>query len=545
MNCHPFALDGLIVAKHLANLDALIIREDFEVKNDQQPPSQLSTTMKVTDLEPESLQFQVMRKPDFQRETANWTPDKVAELVQSFLDGDLIPAVILWRAPDSGNIFVIDGAHRLSALIAWVHDDYGDKELSRQFYDNVIPPEQLEAAAATRKLIANKVGSYSEIKFAGQFPERSQSHHVRRARNLSAFAIQLQWVVGDAKKAEQSFLRINQKATPIDQTELEMIISRSKPNAMASRAMLRAGVGHKYWSAFAGEVQLEIERLAREIYDVLFIPVIETPIKTLDLPVAGRGYSAESVKLIFDFVNLANGYVTDKKLLELKPDVDGGQTVAFLKQVRSLAFRISGDHASSLGLHPAVYFYGATGRYQPAAFLAAVRFIQKLEISKGFQKFTAGRDRFEEFILSYRYLTNQIVRKYGSSMKSVEPLVTLYQVIIDGISDKKAEDEIVAAILEQPGLHALKVMDEEDLKYGKEFSRETKSKAFLRDAIQKALRCKICNARIHKKSISFDHIKRKEDGGTGDPDNAQMTHPYCNTGFKESQHAKEAAELRT
>ena len=38
--------------------------------------------------------------------------------------------MILRRSPKSGNIFVIDGAHRLSAFIAWVHDDYGDKKIS-------------------------------------------------------------------------------------------------------------------------------------------------------------------------------------------------------------------------------------------------------------------------------------------------------------------------------------------------------------------------------------------------------------------------------
>jgi len=44
----------------------------------------------------------------------------------------LIPAIILWN---SGRyIFTIDGAHRLSALIAWVLDDYGDGIISQTFF---------------------------------------------------------------------------------------------------------------------------------------------------------------------------------------------------------------------------------------------------------------------------------------------------------------------------------------------------------------------------------------------------------------------------
>ena len=42
------------------------------------------------------------------------------------------------------------------------------------------------------------------------------------------------------------------------------------------------------------------------------------------------------------------------------------------------------------------------------------------------------------------------------------------------------------------------------------------------------------------KTISMDHAQRKQDGGTGSPDNAQLTHPYCNSGYKEQQVAKMA-----
>jgi Protein of unknown function DUF262/HNH endonuclease len=518
---------------HRVNLDALIIREDFEVENDLPPPSQMATTLKISDLAPSNLTFTVLRKPDFQRETANWEPEKITEFVQSFLDGDLIPSIIFWRSPTSGNLFVIDGAHRLSALIAWVHDDYGDNEISRKFYDNIIPQEQIQAADKTRKLIGQAVGSYRAIVAAGQHPENSNPHHVRRARNSSAFAVQLQWVSGDAKKAEASFFKINQKATPIDSTELVMIKSRSKPNAVAARALLRAGVGHKYWSAFPKTTQAEIERIAREVYDILFTPVLEDPIKTLDLPVAGRGYSAESVKLVFEFVNFANG-MTPKKLDDLKTDEDGTATLAFLKRVRTLSSRVSGTHPSSLGLHPAVYFYGATGRYQPSAFLATVRFIQELEQEKSFQKFTAGRRRFEEFLLAYRYFTNQIVSKYGSGIRSLEPLVAFYRSVLDSISNGLDDAAILAQFQNDHRLKFLKEMTDEDREYKKNFSRDTKSMAFLREALQTALRCKICDARIHKKAISVDHIVRKADGGRGNPENAQLTHPYCNTGYKEA-----------
>ena len=47
---------------------------------------------------------------------------------------------------------------------------------------------------------------------------------------MGALAIQLQWVEGNADKAEDSFLKINQCATKISDAELELIENRDKVN---------------------------------------------------------------------------------------------------------------------------------------------------------------------------------------------------------------------------------------------------------------------------------------------------------------------------
>jgi hypothetical protein len=70
------------------NLDALIEREDFEVTSDPQPSLNIQT-LQVRDLEQNSFFYAGLRKPDFQRETAEWTPNRICELVTSFIDGDL------------------------------------------------------------------------------------------------------------------------------------------------------------------------------------------------------------------------------------------------------------------------------------------------------------------------------------------------------------------------------------------------------------------------------------------------------------------------
>src|SRR5262245_42409785 len=138
---HPTASEDCEVSTNVVNLDALIRRADLA--NPGEAGEDVSS-ISVTGLGPKGFLYPALRKPDFQRETASWTPEQVADLISTFMRRDLIPAVILWRAGQ--NVFVIDGAHRLSALIAWVHDDYGDGEVSRKFFQNVIPAEQQRAA---------------------------------------------------------------------------------------------------------------------------------------------------------------------------------------------------------------------------------------------------------------------------------------------------------------------------------------------------------------------------------------------------------------
>lgn len=329
---------------HQVNLDALIPREDFDVVDtavSSVPPS----TIQIRNLERGDFFYSVVRKPDFQRETSDWSPDKICGFIQSFIDGDLIPALILWKA--GSQIFVIDGAHRLSALVAWVHDDYGDQGTSRDFFDGIIPDEQIAAADYTRGLIKRKIGSYDDHQFAIQNPEKAKPEIVAQAKRLASQSVQLQWVQGDATKAEASFFKINQEASPIDKTELRLLKARTLPNALAARAIVRSGTGHKYWSRFTEERRTEIELQAKAINDLLFAPALKTPIKTLDLPVAGRGYSSQTLPLVFEFVNLVNGVKSDSKITA---DATGDETLRFLKNCKTIVNRLSGTHPSSLGL---------------------------------------------------------------------------------------------------------------------------------------------------------------------------------------------------
>lgn len=524
----------------MVNLDALIRREDFTVSVDPNKTSALGqdTKMKVIELEPTSLMFKWLRKPDFQRTTAHWPPAKVAGFIESFASGDLIPALILWQSERSG-IFVIDGAHRLSALIAWVHDDYGDGSLSLQFFEK-IAPEQKSAADETRKLVSSKIGAYNEIKHGSNLtPERA-----RLASNLASLGVTLQWVQGDASRAERSFHTINTEQTPIGELEVRLIRDRKCANAIATRALVGAGTGRYSPPSFSSSVNSTIKALAKDVYDDLFVPPLETPIKTLDLPVAGRGYSAETMKLILDFVEFVNpvpadssqkrrGVKTDILAPTRKEDADGSQTEGFLENVRKASSRIAGLKPQSLGLHPAVYFYSATGNYQPTAFLAAIRLVQELESAGELNIFTQHRHDFEELLVKHKYLINQIVRKFGAGQRSLTGVSRLYRHIFDGVRNQREEAEIIPTLVEEETMAFLKPIIDFDKGTKQDFSTERKSAVFLSEALKTAVRCGICKARLHRNSINLDHVIDKKHGGKGSEENAALCHPYCNGTYKE------------
>lgn len=479
--------------------------------------------------------YKWLRKPDFQRRTSHWSPEKVVGFIESFVTGDLIPSLILWQSTVSGSIFVIDGAHRLSALIAWVLDDFGDGNVSLPFFEGHIPPEQKNAADETRRLVANRVGTYAEIKHSQNLsPEKAKF-----ASQVAAGGVTLQWVKGDATRAERSFHTINTEATPLGDLELRLIRDRHCPNAIATRALVAAGTGQYCRSSFSDESKSQIKNLAKEIYDDLFVPPLKTPIKTLDLPVAGRSYSSDSVKMILDLVEFLNKSEpqTGAKTRKKKPDIlaptmeqdqDGAETVRFLNNVRHASSRIAGTRPASLGLHPAVYFYSATGNYQPSAFLATISFVLGLESRNKLGIFTANRQSFEELLLECKPFMNFIVARYGSGHRSLAALINLFQYLFDGAVNGQPREALLPTLLADEKLKFLETkLDSKGI--AKDFKTDRKSAVYLREALDKALRCKICGARIHSQAITVDHKVKRETGGSASVDNAQLAHPFCNS----------------
>lgn len=533
------ARDGELQMAGLVNLDALIPRGDFAAKDDVKGGGSPRQTISLTDLKKDGFFQNSLRKPDFQRETANWTPTKVYDLIRSFLDRDLIPAVILWERGDE--IFVIDGAHRLSALIAWVRDDYGDQADSNRLFGAGITDEQRRIAKRTRDMIRSKIGTYAEFSgLVGQ--EVSDPEKARRLAAIGRESILIQWVTATTPKAaEDSFFKINQAAQPIDPVERTILKSRTAPNAIAARCIARGAQGHKYWGAFDHTRRERIEALGDCLYDDLYKPPHRNPTTSADVPIAGQGYNA--LPFVYDLVSLCNGLpmassATAKLIPDaLAPDPDGSQTVAMLEKVRKRIDLISTNDSGSLGLHPLIYFYARSGNFLPGAFLASLEFSQRLEREGRKKHFTAVRRRFEDYLFQNKIFISLAITRLGSGARSLDRVANLLWEIFLALHDGVAEDGILKTLVAKDDYVFLKVVDipppTADLPPSKRgASSASRSSAFIREAMANPVRCRICDAAVHSNSMTFDHDKRREDGGDNQSGNLNPAHPFCNSGFK-------------
>lgn len=535
---YRIGLWGNAMSANNVNMDALIERLDLDTGSQSATKPGKFDAIHAMDLTRGCPFFSVLRKPDFQRETAIWSPERVRDLIVAFAAEDLVPAVILWRSP-TNHFFVIDGAHRLSSLIAWVNNDFGTGVISQEFFESEVDPARKLAAKKTKEMVENAVGNYHAIAESFKLSTSTQAEKDIAAKLLNC-VLPVQWLDGDATKAEKSFFKINQQGVPLDNTELTLLYSRQCPNSIAARALNQRGTGHLQSAKFTPENKKDIEAIAVNLHNCLFTPPLMTStVKSPDhLPLAGRSAAATSLSLLLDTVNLTNGIAgtapTSKENAEelIPPDIDGTTTVEFLKKTKKIIYRISSyethDDMSSLDLHPLVYFYSNGGKHLPSSFLAVVELMNEYEKNNSFHKFTLIRESFEDFLVKHKDFVQQVSRHARGQIKAVHKIKEFFVFITKQIEAGNTDDGIVTNLQASTEFSFLKVTTN-DPKTKEDFTSGVKSKVVITHELDVAKRCQICNARVPNLGISFDHKQDKKMNGIGDAANAQFTHHYCNS----------------
>jgi hypothetical protein len=508
-------------SKYQVNLDALIPRADLFERADSIVAD--TSAIRVSDLEP-GVVYDMLRKPDFQRETSSWSPKQVARLIETFSMADIIPSVILWQ--NGNKIFIVDGAHRLSALVAWIRDDYGNGKLSSDFFGGKIPDQQKLLDEETRTLVNNTVGPWKDYKKGGSM--------------LNMKDVQIQWLKSPkAEQAAAAFIRINEGGTVIDPLEARILRAKRSALSIATRIISRGGTGHEYWNHFTDTAARErAPKLGAEIYKLMFSPTLEMPIKTMDVPMAGFGYGVGVLRLAFDLVGLANDLdVPDSsrskgKDNDLADDLTGTDTVAYLLKVKRALQLVLSNEKLSLGLHPALYFYSGGGAFQPAALHNAVAWLMTLEKRSKIKKFLRVRRYFENLMLTHPVITKPATHKLGSGDRTRSKMLALFERAMDLLAeDRDLELAWKKLSKEFPYLAVDEAEQKAESKKGtrgKPFSSGAKSAATFAE-LSSVSRCAICGGLLHKNGKVVDHKEPKSSGGSSASVNARWVHPVCNS----------------
>ena len=508
-------------SKYQVNLDALIPRADlFETAA---PVIKKTQSIRLSDLGPGPI-YDMLRKPDFQRETSNWNPKQVTKLIETFVKDDIIPAVILWQ--NGNQIFVVDGAHRLSALAAWVRDDYGGGSESLAFFKGKIPDPQQTMHEEARELVNSQIKPWTD---------HQTNHAILQMREIV-----VQWLDStNAEQAADAFIRINQGGTVIDPLEVRILRAKRSALSVATRVISHGGTGHEYWRHFTdANAQDRTPKLGQEIYKLLFSPTLELPIKTTDIPLAGFGYGSGVVRLAFDLIGLSNNLAvpdsTKGKGTDVAPsdDTTGTTTINFLLKTRRAVKLILSNDKLSLGLHPALYFYTAGGAFQAAALHNSVACFLDLEKRGKIKDFLAIRGAFESLAIKHPVILKPAAHKLGSGARTRSKMLALFNRAVMLLSQNKNTDKVWQKLKKEfPHL----ADDEKEQKEepnkgtaGAKFSRGAKSAISLIN-LSGVEKCALCGGLLHKNGKVADHKVTRSAGGHSGSANARWVHPACNS----------------
>jgi hypothetical protein len=146
-----------------------------------------------------------------------------------------------------------------------------------------------------------------------------------------------------------------------------------------------------------------------------------------------------------------------------------------------------------------------------------------------FQRFTYVRKEIEDWLIDNKSLIGVLIQNLNKGQRIPKVRDLLNFLVTQFEKHTKVSPEAVLSHLGAKG----RVFDITVQQAGAHFSDDTKSTVFIERAIASALRCPICDGLLDPtKSVHYDHKVPLRDGGRGDVANAQLVHPYCNSGIK-------------
>ncbi|WLQ13309.1 DUF262 domain-containing protein [Hahella aquimaris] len=543
-------------------LDHLIPRDNFRYV-DKNRQGLMEDTYKQSDIRLSDIAvdwFTRLRKPDFQRETNSWSPEGCVALLKSILNGDVVPGIIVWKSNESTLIYVIDGAHRLSVLRAWMLDDWGDKNIA--YYNELHKAEIVSAAEQVRQIVNSEVGSYEDFKSFHQQLRHLVNESKAPRKEMSSWAFQranfyssitdgltlvTQWVKGTYQEAERSFLQINRSGERLGSFEQMLIEHRNGPYGRVVSSIVSSGRSGHFWPE--GEIEEELNiyvdefpKYAESIHNILFRPPYNGEILDFNQPLVISKPSdryedgLELVALISENLLLS----TDELKLELLSKHCTSGTRTIITQANEI-FRVVLDRLSqligentnpkSLGIVPLIYTYNHQGVYSRNLLYAFVYWLfsgTDQEIRDRKILYSSVRERFERILTTFKSQITSVASRKGGTFKSTKDIsqtLNTTLTILVGNRDKSypAVSELIKKEFDF-------TPPKSDAHPGRTIRKSQKNKVNINSLVESSVRCAICGGLIDlRQGKQYDHhFEKYSKVKITESANMKPTHPFCN-----------------
>lgn len=558
---------------HIRRDNLLYRRASSAMSGDEQ--IQYETHIQIRDLFGPRPKARRLRKPDFQRATSAWTAKDCADLLEDVLKEQVVPSVIMWLSPDNLQ-YVLDGGHRISVLLAWIKDDWGDRLSSEDYQDPVLEENSKLAAKQVREeLKKREIGkfqdyfdaeeTYTNIESAKRIPESEMGvaslHYAKLVRRWDAVKIgfPIQWVKGDYQKAEESFLKINKSGRRLSDWETKLVENRTSSFARTVMSIAEISNANHCWTENAPEIGndavlkqkiSDILTGVRTLHELLFEPPHRKPIKDEIQPLMATSLTKPETKPFYlaELLTITEGKKGQRPEWEFLIRRDKNARVSIIIENGLLLIRhalevisnIYGNSPRSLGLMPLVYFYNQQGTYVRSLLYGMLYWLNHGSETRDIQNrkllFTVHRSAFEKVLIDNKStIIQRIARRIGSGPEVTYPTARYLNALLELLiqfNDAVELNEFQEAhrtLIETLGKKTDEENEVEKISASRTFRGLMKDEIQVSDFLKMFLKCEICEGRYHPALFNqIDHIQEHGKGGKTSVSNARNTHNFCN-----------------
>lgn len=519
----------------------------------------------------EDAKDDLLRKPDFQRATSAWTPKECVSLLVSVLREQVIPSIIMWRSPENF-WYVLDGGHRLSVVLAWLRDDWGDKLTADEYMDRELEANYKKAAQEVRRLLAEaKIKRFEEYRNAYRQHLRMHGEDVDHQFGVDSetsklidffraikgpIGLQLQWVRGDYDTAKESFLNINKSGRKLTDWEKKLVEYRDSSFARTVISVTNVSGAAYCWPSkqtrgSSPTVRQDVARIlddSARLHQLLFEPPYDSSFRRPQQPLLVESRTDPDTKPAYlaELLTVVKGHTGRDAQTErlLKQDFSASEEdlvkhgLFLIQECIKMCDHLIGPSSQplSLSLVPSLYFYSDNGKHMRSLLYGFVFWLfyggNEQDVFARKLLFSAHRAAFERILFERkRTYVDAFSRKIGSgsevTMKMAKFYNNLLSLLLKYRDNTEAEDfnkDYEASLTKKDENVRSSSRGEQRL-----YNQRQKSAIALRTWLTSLPKCGICGGLLDlAEGTQYDHVREHSKGGDTVIENGRPTHPFCN-----------------